>query len=199
MYVGHGPFRSAAGIIEADLDEGRPYGEGRAIHQQRGLFGAYGRGNRAQALDAVVHVDGGDRQARHDVPSWRMPSSSSPQKYKNTYRHWMENIKDWCISRQLWWGQRIPAYYLPKGGYRRCRDRRSRRSRWPVQRPATPRSQPRTCVRTRMCSTRGSAHGSGPYRYSTAYATRTIPKSSITIRRATLSPPPTSSSSGWRV
>ncbi len=40
-----------------------------------------------------------------------------PVKYKNTYRHWMENIKDWCISRQLWWGQRIPAYYLPKGGY----------------------------------------------------------------------------------
>ncbi len=40
-----------------------------------------------------------------------------PEKYKNTYRHWMENIKDWCISRQLLWGQRIPAYYLPKGGY----------------------------------------------------------------------------------
>ena len=40
-----------------------------------------------------------------------------PTKYKNTYRHWMENIKDWCISRQLWWGHRIPAYYMPKGGY----------------------------------------------------------------------------------
>ena len=40
-----------------------------------------------------------------------------PEKYKNTYRHWMENIKDWCISRQLWWGQRIPAWYLPKGGF----------------------------------------------------------------------------------
>ena len=40
-----------------------------------------------------------------------------PAKFKNTYRHWMENIKDWCISRQLWWGHRIPAYYLPKGGY----------------------------------------------------------------------------------
>lgn len=40
-----------------------------------------------------------------------------PNKFKNTYRHWMENIKDWCISRQLWWGHRIPAYYLPQGGY----------------------------------------------------------------------------------
>ena len=40
-----------------------------------------------------------------------------PSKFKNTYRHWMENIKDWCISRQLWWGHRIPAYYLPEGGF----------------------------------------------------------------------------------
>ena len=40
-----------------------------------------------------------------------------PAKYKNTYRSWMENIKDWCISRQLWWGHRIPAYFLPEGGY----------------------------------------------------------------------------------
>ena len=40
-----------------------------------------------------------------------------PAKFKNTYRHWMENVKDWCISRQLWWGHRIPAYYLPQGGF----------------------------------------------------------------------------------
>ena len=39
-----------------------------------------------------------------------------PTKFKNTYRHWLENIKDWCISRQLWWGQRIPAWYLEKDG-----------------------------------------------------------------------------------
>ncbi len=39
-----------------------------------------------------------------------------PAKFKNTYRHWLENIKDWCISRQLWWGQRIPAWYLEKDG-----------------------------------------------------------------------------------
>ena len=40
-----------------------------------------------------------------------------PKKYINTYRHWMTDTKDWCISRQLWWGHRIPAYFLPKGGY----------------------------------------------------------------------------------
>jgi len=40
-----------------------------------------------------------------------------PSKYKNMYRHWMENVTDWCISRQLWWGHRIPAYYLPGGDF----------------------------------------------------------------------------------
>ena len=40
-----------------------------------------------------------------------------PTKYKVTYKNWLENIKDWCISRQLWWGHRIPAYYMPEGGF----------------------------------------------------------------------------------
>ena len=40
-----------------------------------------------------------------------------PPKFKNTYRHWMENVRDWCISRQLWWGHRIPAWYDPAGNY----------------------------------------------------------------------------------
>lgn len=40
-----------------------------------------------------------------------------PPKFVNTYRHWMDNVKDWCLSRQLWWGHRIPAWYLPEGGY----------------------------------------------------------------------------------
>jgi valyl-tRNA synthetase (EC 6.1.1.9) len=40
-----------------------------------------------------------------------------PPKFVNTYRHWMENVKDWCLSRQLWWGHRIPAWYLPNGGF----------------------------------------------------------------------------------
>ena len=40
-----------------------------------------------------------------------------PSKFKNTYRHWMTNIKDWCISRQLWWGHQIPAWFLPEGGF----------------------------------------------------------------------------------
>lgn len=53
------------------------------------------------ALDAVIN---GDIQLY-------------PPKFVNTYRHWMENVKDWCLSRQLWWGHRIPAWYLPEGGF----------------------------------------------------------------------------------
>ena len=48
-----------------------------------------------------------------------------PAKYKNTYRHWMENIKDWCISRQVWWGQRIPGLLSAQGRICRSRDRRA--------------------------------------------------------------------------
>lgn len=53
------------------------------------------------------------KEALESVESGKI--SLIPEKYKNTYRHWMENVRDWCISRQLWWGQRIPAYYLPDG------------------------------------------------------------------------------------
>jgi valyl-tRNA synthetase len=55
----------------------------------------------APALDAVMNDD----------------VQFHPAKYKNMYRHWMENVKDWCISRQLWWGHRIPAWYLPNGEF----------------------------------------------------------------------------------
>ncbi|MBR3743859.1 MAG: valine--tRNA ligase [Bacteroidales bacterium] len=56
------------------------------------------------AKEALASVEGGDVKL-------------IPDKYRNTYRHWMETVRDWCISRQLWWGQRIPAYYLPDGRY----------------------------------------------------------------------------------
>jgi valyl-tRNA synthetase len=58
------------------------------------------------ALNAVV--DENDKENKIDF---------HPAKFKNLYRHWMENIRDWCISRQLWWGQRIPAWYAPDGSF----------------------------------------------------------------------------------
>ena len=45
------------------------------------------------------------------------PAINLVDKYKNIYLHWMNNIKDWCISRELWWVQRIPAYYIDNGEY----------------------------------------------------------------------------------
>ena len=62
-----------------------------------------------------------------------------PPKFKNSYRHWMENVKDWCISRQLWWGHQIPAWFFAKE--KRIKSWRARRKRpWlrPVRRQATP-------------------------------------------------------------
>ena len=46
-------------------------------------------------------------------------------KFKNTYKHWLENIKDWCVSRQLWWGQQIPAYYYDGNKFVVAKQRRS--------------------------------------------------------------------------
>jgi valyl-tRNA synthetase len=58
-----------------------------------------------------------------------------PSKFKNLYRHWMENIKDWCISRQLWWGQRIPAWYAPDGTFQVAATREEALEKFKVQNP----------------------------------------------------------------
>ncbi len=78
-----------------------------------------------------------------------------PQRFERTYMHWMENIRDWCISRQLWWGHRIPVWYCENGHQlpsavdpTACAEVRQRRS-W---------------SRTRTCWTRGSRPGCGRFR-----------------------------------
>ncbi len=58
-----------------------------------------------------------------------------PPKFKNTYRHWMENVRDWCISRQLWWGQRIPAWYAPDGSFVVAKTKEDAYSQFRIQNP----------------------------------------------------------------
>ena len=64
-----------------------------------------------------------------------------PEKFKNTYRHWMENVHDWCISRQLWWGQQIPAWYDEKGNFVVCKTRQEAIALFSQKYPATESSQ----------------------------------------------------------
>lgn len=65
-----------------------------------------------------------------------------PEKFKNTYRHWMGNIKDWCISRQLWWGQRIPAWYDSEGGIYVARNSEDAHKAYREKKPALAEQQP---------------------------------------------------------
>ena len=67
------------------------------------------------SMQWFLNMDGLAKKALKDVMDDNI--KLIPDKFKNTYRHWMENVRDWCISRQLWWGQRIPAYYLPDGRF----------------------------------------------------------------------------------
>ncbi|MGZ3756110.1 MAG: class I tRNA ligase family protein [Mucilaginibacter sp.] len=84
-----------------------------------------------------------------------------PEKFINTYRHWMENVKDWCISRQLWWGQQIPAWYLPDGQFviAKTRDEAYEQAKGLKSQI----SRPKICVRTKMYWIHGSLHGFGLY------------------------------------
>ena len=102
-----------------------------------------------------------------------------PAKYKNTYRNWLENIKDWCISRQLWWGHRIPAYYLPQGGYVVAETPEE------ALKLAQEKTGNAALTISDLRQDGGSHHGFGLSHSSMASSTRTMRKSTTTIRRAT--------------
>ena len=120
-----------------------------------------------------------------------------PPKFRNTYRHWMENIKDWCISRQLWWGHRIPAWYLPEGGYVVAET--AEEALELARRKCGADLQLATCGRTTTCWIRGSVRGCGPSRSSTASWHPGNPEIRYYYPTNDLVTRPTSSSSGWRV
>ena len=115
MYVGMDRFECRR-IIEADLEKAglmekvEPYTNNVGYSERTGV-----------AIEPKLSMQWFMSMEEIAKPATRAVMEDAikfiPAKYKNTYRHWMENIKDWCISRQLWWVQRIPAYYLPKGGY----------------------------------------------------------------------------------
>ena len=99
----------------------------------------------------------------------------TPERFARVYLDWMENVRDWCISRQIWWGQRIPGLVLP----RRPRDGRGDRAA-----PRAASAAPPSCGRTRTCSTRGSRRRSIPSRRSAGPTRR--PSSRATTRAALL-------------
>ena len=105
-----------------------------------------------------------------------------PPKFKNTYRHWMENIKDWCISRQLWWGHRIPVYYLPDGGFVVADSDEKALALAKTKSGKCQFKYDRSCIRMKMCSIPGSPAGCGRFRFSMASVIRITRKSTTIIQ-----------------
>ena len=129
-------------------------------------------------------------------PRWRTGDTVFvPKNWEKTYFEWMRNIQPWCISRQLWWGHQIPAWYGPDGNGLRRRDRGRAAARSRAKAHAITASRRRTLVRaTRTCSTPGSPRRCGR---SPRWAGRTRRRnSSGTTRPTCWSPASTSSSSG---
>ena len=112
-----------------------------------------------------------------------------PERFEKTWEHWLTNIRDWNVSRQLWWGHRIPAWYCPDGHVTVSAPTR------PARRPArSAAGRPPSSPRTRTSSTPGSARGCGRSRRSAGRTTR--PTSAASTRRRSWRPATTSSSSG---
>ena len=193
-YAGLDRYVARKKIVARPRRAGAP-GRRQGSHQQRGPLRPLQDGGRAAALDAMVHQDpaaGGQGdcggQADEDGKGIRF----TPEMYEKTYLKWMENIHDWCISRQLWWGHRIPAWHCAA-----CHKITVAR-----QDPDDVRALRigRRSRRRPTCSTRGSPPACCRFRCSAGRISlpRIAPISTRSIPRACSSPASTSSSSGWR-
>jgi valyl-tRNA synthetase len=94
-----------------------------------------------------------------------------PSKLKNTYSYWMDNIKDWCISRQLWWGQQIPAYYAPDGSFVVAATKEDALKQFQTTNPAL---RLTTSTRMKIVWIPGSLHGFGQWKFLKASVIRAI-------------------------
>ena len=140
----------AAGLLERDR-EAPPRGAAR--RSQR-------RGARALPHRPVVREDRAARGPGHRARSRQGRTRFVPENWARTYFEWMRNIKDWCVSRQLWWGHRIPAWYDAAGNVYVARERGRGARAAPARRRRS------RCARTRTCSTPGSPRRCGRSRRS---------------------------------
>ena len=106
---GHDAARGARGGRRRAARAGRARAHG-ALHARGAVLAPQRRADRAADLAAVVHEDGGARRPRHPGRAGR-GAAVHPDSQRRRYLEWLENIRPWCISRQLWWGHQIPVWY----------------------------------------------------------------------------------------
>ena len=154
-FAGHDGARGARGRGRRAARGGpdRPH---RALRAQRALLAPLGRADRAADLAAVVHAHGRARRAPRSRPCATGASQIKPEGQRRRYVEWLENIRPWCISRQLWWGHQIPVYYRGEESLRR----------------ASSRPRARAGSATPTCSTPGSRASCGRSRRSAGPRTR---------------------------
>ena len=127
-FAGHGPQARRARAVKKALDEKGLARGSQAAHAHAAALPALGRRRRADDLDAVVPEDAGRWPSRRSRPCTRARREIIPAEWTKTYDHFLENIQDWCISRQLWWGHQIPAWHDARTGEIRVARERARRT-----------------------------------------------------------------------
>ena len=166
--------------VVADLEAARRDPRARGVRPHRAVQPALRRARRAADLAAVVHAHGRARRARRSTPCVFGHIEIHPESQARRYVDWLQEIRPWCISRQLWWGHQIPVWYRggetyvgasrpratagsrtrtssTRGSRRRCG--RSRRSAGPSARPSSRPSTRPTCSRRGATSSFSGSRG----------------------------------------